>query len=498
MNALEELITAQAKIQGRPQLSAPIYNQSQPTSKWPLRSSSEPIQSEDKAISLATSGRNRLKGMRRRAAKVLASIRADRFDYHSSDMDLQADLAAEMSVELQDISKQLQSSLTDGSSAGLEAVLSQLVACLEGSPAVQLAHAAGLLVMLAQAVAEPDANWSDRLNMSLGDVLLRLLAWEENCYVVLANGLAEGLLQRLAALLDQYIAKEGTDKELCKDSAALDQLLQVACCIIAPLPGHAELAAMRSLLVSYTLASGIVHRVNELFSLFDKPQGEKAAPFPSFVVLALHLLGSLTSQSQPPLLQDDKTRRGMPPYAASIILTLKDVGLAGMLSLLTAILLHIMPSSIPPTSQPDYTALPHNFCTVAEAVLRVVNNAALLDLTCLQRMLGGADLRVEIFHVFSFLLVYAAWCWASCPSQVEGLMHELLLCVGMFTVLEPRNQDVLLWGKVPTPVHKLCTLFDGLSGQPSVASSLRCTLLAVCIPNQPICAADKAGAFKAL
>ena len=29
---------------------------------------------------------------------------------------------------------------------------------------------------------------------------------------------------------------------------------------------------MRSLLVSYTLASGIVHRVNELFSLFDKPQ----------------------------------------------------------------------------------------------------------------------------------------------------------------------------------------------------------------------------------
>lgn len=41
-------------------------------------------------------------------------------------------------------------------------MLSQLVKCLEGSPAVQLAHAAGLLVMLAQAVAEPNANWSDR------------------------------------------------------------------------------------------------------------------------------------------------------------------------------------------------------------------------------------------------------------------------------------------------------------------------------------------------
>lgn len=71
--------------------------------------------------------------------------------------------------------------------------------------------------------------------------------------------------------------------------------------------------------------------------------------------------------------------------------------------------------------------------------------------------------------------------------QVEGLIHELLLCVGLFTVLETRNQDVLLWGKVPTPVHKLCTLFNSLAEQPSVASSLRCTLLAVGIPNQPVC-----------
>ena len=63
--------------------------------------------------------------------------------------------------------------------------------------------------------------------MSLGDMLLRLLAWEQNCHVLLATGLAVGLVQRLAASLDQYIAKESADKELCKDSATLDQLLQV-------------------------------------------------------------------------------------------------------------------------------------------------------------------------------------------------------------------------------------------------------------------------------
>lgn len=92
-------------------------------------------------------------------------------------------------------------------------------------------------------------------------------------------------------------------------------------------------------------------------------------------------------------------------------------------------------------------------------------------------------------YVSSFdVLCHSAPYLACAPGmQVEGLMHELLLCVGLFTVLETRNQDVLLWGKVPTPVHKLCTLLKSLPEQPSVASSLRYTLLAVCIPNQPVC-----------
>ena len=46
-----------------------------------FRSSPEPIRSEDKAVSLAATTSNRLKGMRRRAAKLLARIKADSFDF---------------------------------------------------------------------------------------------------------------------------------------------------------------------------------------------------------------------------------------------------------------------------------------------------------------------------------------------------------------------------------------------------------------------------------
>jgi len=49
---------------------------------------------------------------------------------------------------------------------------------------------------------------------------------------------------------------------------------------------------------------------------------------------------------------------------------MQEVGLAGMLSLLTAVLLHATASGSPASSEPDYTALPHNFCAVAELVLR--------------------------------------------------------------------------------------------------------------------------------
>ena len=71
--------------------------------------------------------------------------------------------------------------------------------------------------------------------------------------------------------------------------------------------------------------------------------------------------------------------------------------------------------------------------------------------------------------------------------QVEALLREMLLMIGLFAVLEARNQDVLLWGSSPTPVHKLCTLSASIKPSSDLASSMSCTLLAVCIFNQRTC-----------
>lgn len=72
-------------------------------------------------------------------------------------------------------------------------------------------------------------------------------------------------------------------------------------------------------------------------------------------------------------------------------------------------------------------------------------------------------------------------------AQVTGLMREVLLFVGLFAVSEPRNQSVLLWGKAPTAVHKLCLLSQSLQDDFQMANSLDCTLLAVCASNHRVC-----------
>lgn len=48
----------------------------------------------------------------------------------------------------------------------------------------------------------------------------------------------------------------------------------------------------------------------------------------------------------------------------------------------------------------------------------------MLDLPCLQQLLGGADLRLEIFHVVSFLLMYVTRQWVTQAAQVQ--VHKCL------------------------------------------------------------------------
>nr|XP_029146090.1 uncharacterized protein LOC112722551 isoform X1 [Arachis hypogaea] len=162
---------------------------------------------------------------------------------------------------------------------------------------------------------------------------------------------------------------------------------------------------------------------------------------------------------------------------AFLLSALSETGLVSLPSLLTAVLLQANNRS---SSEQGSFILPSNFEEVAAGVLKVLNNVALLDLVFLQRMLARPDLKMEIFHLMSFLLSHCAGKWKAPNDQVGSLMLESLSLLGHFALFHPGNQAVLRWGKSPTILHKVCDLPFVFFSDPELMPILAGTLVAAC------------------
>ncbi|CAK8563221.1 unnamed protein product [Lathyrus sativus] len=162
-----------------------------------------------------------------------------------------------------------------------------------------------------------------------------------------------------------------------------------------------------------------------------------------------------------------------------LLSSVSETGLVSLPSLLTAVLLQANNRS---SSEQGSFILPSNFEEVATGVLKVLNNVALLNLAFLQRMLAMPDLKMEIFHLMSFLLSHCASRWKAPNDQIGLLMLESLSLLGHFALLHPGNQAVLRWGKSPTPtiLHKVCDLPFVFFSDPELMPILAGTLVAAC------------------
>ncbi|MED6206043.1 hypothetical protein PIB30_023259 [Stylosanthes scabra] len=162
---------------------------------------------------------------------------------------------------------------------------------------------------------------------------------------------------------------------------------------------------------------------------------------------------------------------------AFLLSAVSETGLVSLPSLLTAVLLQANNRS---SSEQGSFILPSNFEEVAAGVLKVLNNVALLDHVFLQRMLARPDLKMEIFHLMSFLLSHCAGKWKAPNDQVGSLMLESLSLLGHFALFHPGNQAVLRWGKSPTILHKVCDLPFVFFSDPELMPILAGTLVAAC------------------
>uniref|UniRef100_A0A0L8H6G3 Uncharacterized protein n=1 Tax=Octopus bimaculoides TaxID=37653 RepID=A0A0L8H6G3_OCTBM len=107
----------------------------------------------------------------------------------------------------------------------------------------------------------------------------------------------------------------------------------------------------------------------------------------------------------------------------------------------------------------------------------MLNHIATLDLQVFQQSLGEEGMSLEFRHIASYLV------WYSSHHLCEELLHEVILCIGNFTVLNSDNQNIVQSGQSPTILQQLCSLPFQYFSDPRLTNILFPTLIAICYNN---------------
>ncbi|XP_005995698.1 S phase cyclin A-associated protein in the endoplasmic reticulum isoform X1 [Latimeria chalumnae] len=154
---------------------------------------------------------------------------------------------------------------------------------------------------------------------------------------------------------------------------------------------------------------------------------------------------------------------------------LQSTELVGVLHMLYCILLH--GAAPDPNTTCPKEGYSQNTIQVSIQSVRFFNSFAVLDLPAFQSIVGAEGLSLAFRHIVSSLLWYCAL------HTCEDLLHEVIVCVGYFTVNNPDNQVILQTGRHPTVLQKLCQLPFQYFSDPRLIKVLFPTLIAACYNN---------------
>ncbi|XP_051548236.1 S phase cyclin A-associated protein in the endoplasmic reticulum-like isoform X4 [Myxocyprinus asiaticus] len=230
-------------------------------------------------------------------------------------------------------------------------------------------------------------------------------------------------------------------------------------------------------LISYVVNMGLIDKLYGCFLYVQGPIDEspKMAAFLEQATAFLHgickLCFAVTGRS---LNVFDNKRQDPTGWTA----LLQSTDLVGVLHMLYCILLHsALPDSLsagPVGPQEPYSA---SVIQVALQGLRFLNSIALLDLSAFQTVLGAEGLSLAFRHIVSSLL------WYCSQHSSEELLHELIICVGYFTVNHPDNQVIVQSGRQPSVLQKLCQLPFQYFSHPRLIKVLFPSLICACYNN---------------
>uniref|UniRef100_A0A061SCW1 S phase cyclin a-associated protein in the endoplasmic reticulum n=3 Tax=Tetraselmis sp. GSL018 TaxID=582737 RepID=A0A061SCW1_9CHLO len=513
----------------------------------------ELARSSDGSVRAAKSEANRKRGARRRAKKLARLLQETPAAFqeppHVAES-LAKYQGGERCAHWRCATAKLQRLSETGETALLEELVCRLVEGArwaaepgggeEGSAAGPLmepeeAHAAriggALCWVAAHQGCTPRPGWSSLLELRLLQLWRGCLGAAEGCLATLSEDGFAGLIRRAAVLLEEGAASSRAEAQreearrgdgggaAASNASPLKQpssakgcgggggaassntdgdVLEAALAIIARVLDSAcpegALRRRHGIFTSLAVSSGVVKGLHGLFAAFDLANPTGGA-VPAQVEAGLALLQALTGHVPPQPMRwplCNSAARG--DNVQALVVALKEERLAGLTSLLTNILLRASRSGS--IAMADAVALPCNFLSVALMAFRTLCNALFLDVEAIQGLLRAPDLCMEVYHLVSYLLRF---CLARiCDEReqaTEELLDEVVLFVGLFVVCNPRNQDVLLWGKSPTILQLLCEFPSSYIRDPLRLETLLPTLLSVCYDNHCLLEVNTTGLF---
>lgn len=310
----------------------------------------------------------------------------------------------------------------------------------------------------------------------------------ENCHYMLFSNKIGILVDLLIHKLTELLPDNSTGEKLPSDSLSVG-LMQLISSILSclaknnPLSNSSEASVERMSssgdaflnrgndLISYVISVGIVDKLTQYFSLVQGPiDTDKGVA--DFLQHSLGLLIALTrflSKRNNSIFVNKKSED-----PTQLLATFQVTEFVGIVSLLYGMLLHSGAQSrgdMPPSVLPAHTL------AVISTGLRMLNHIATLDLQVFQQSLGEEGMSLEFRHISSYLI------WYCSHHMCEELLHEVILCIGNFTVLNGDNQNIVQSGQSPTILQQLCALPFQYFSDPRLTNILFPTLIACCYNN---------------
>ncbi|XP_044047992.1 S phase cyclin A-associated protein in the endoplasmic reticulum isoform X4 [Siniperca chuatsi] len=226
-------------------------------------------------------------------------------------------------------------------------------------------------------------------------------------------------------------------------------------------------------LISYVVNMGLIDKLYGCFLSVQSPVDEhpKMSAFLQQASALLHSMCKLcfVVTGRAPIIFDNKRQD---PTGLTALLQSTD--LVGVVHTLYCILLHSFSPESASQSQEPYSP---GVIQVALQGIRFLNSFALLDLSAFQSVLGAEGLSLAFRHIVSSLL------WYCTQHSSDELLHEVIICIGYFTVNHPDNQVIVQSGRQPSVLQKLCQLPFQYFSHPRLIRVLFPSLISACYNN---------------